>query len=767
VPALFRRVLILVLVLAPLSAFAFSEWQDPTPEELKMTSYPADPNAPAVFLYREEKVDDDIHIHTFYARVKILSEKGKEMFGDIEIPYEAGATTIRGISGRTIHSDGTVVPFTGGANDKLLVRQGGVRMMEKVFSMPDVQVGSILEYKFVLGYPDDYVRPPHWVIQQSVPVLKAHYHFVPSTFFMHGTWQVTSREQGHENVANLLLYSVILPPGDKVNFQADHSYDLTVENIPAVPHDDYLPPFRSLTYRVLFYYSSFGNAAEYWKTEGKYWSKDFDRFANPSNKIRSAVNDIVAPGDNDQQKVQKIYAVVMKLENTSFTREHSAEENKAEGLKVKNAEDIWAQQRGSDDEITRLFVAMVRAAGLRAFGAAVVNRDEDVFNPSYLSWSQLEDELAIVSIDGKEVFLDPGQRYCEFGKLHWKHTMTEGIRQTGDGTQRFPTQQANYKENDLERVAKLSLDADGHVNGRIYETMTGAEALRWRQAALRGDEADVKKQFEEELQHSMPPGVQVKTNHFVSLTDYTNPLIVVADVSGTLGTQTGKHLFLPAVFFEAGNAPLFSETQRENPVDMHYPYMVHDDVQLTLPPNISVESLPPAGDVPFLPNADYIAKFVTTSNGFAYGRLFRAANFLYLASEYPDLREFCQKVSAADQQQVALKIAPVTVAGPPRRLLLLPENDDDESPSVGNGSSLFCACVHRCACLYSRIARLGDPSGSRSGEYVGGRTSEGSRPARGQAAYRRPWRPDYRAIPASNQNSAPTRTQICCSNRVV
>ena len=658
-----RRLFALCLVLAPLSGFAMSDWQ-PAPDELNMKSYPADPNAPAVYLFLEETVNDDIHIHTMYARVKILSEKGKEMFGDIEIPYEAGFADIRNISGRTIHSDGTVIPFTGHANDKLLSKEGAQRVMAKVFSMPDVQVGSIIEYRWVLGYGDTWLSSPNWVIQQSVPVLKAHYHFVPSTFFLHGTINVSSKEQGHENVAHVLLYSTILPPGDKVDYQADHSYDLNVANIPAVPHDDYLPPFGSLSYRVTFYYSPFGTAAEYWKTEGKYWSKNFDRFANPSNKIRAAVSGIVAPGDNDQQKVQKIYAAVMKLENTSFTREHSAEENKAEGLRVKTAEDIWAQQRGNDDEITRLFVAMVRAAGLKTYGASVVNRDENVFVQSYLSWDQMDDELAIVSIDGKEVYFDPGQRYCEFGKLHWKHTWAGGIRQTGDGIAPVSTPGLTYKDNDLERIAKITLDAEGHVDGLIYETMTGVEALRWRQVALRGDEAGVKKQFEEDLQHSMPPGVQVKTNHFVGIADYTAPLMAVVNVSGTLGTQTGKHVFLPAVFFEAGNAPLFAETHREDPVDMHYPYMVHDDFQLTLPPNITVETVPAGGDVPFPQNADYLAKFVSKDNIFAYGRLLRVANSAYPAAEYSALRTFYQKMSAADQEQVALKIAPAPVVVP-------------------------------------------------------------------------------------------------------
>lgn len=656
--AALRRILVLCLIVSPLTAFAFGDWQ-PSADELKMTSYAAAPDAPAVYLFREETVDDNIHIHTVYARVKILSEKGKEMFGDIEIPYEGGMSNIRSVSGRTIHSDGTVIPFTGKPMDKLLAKQGHERVMEKVFSMPDVQVGSILEYRWVLNYDDAWVISPHWLIQQDIPVVKAHYHFVSSSARGGNMRSIVSNQFGHQITANQLLYTYVLPTGDKLTQQADGSYDATVENIPAVPQEDYLPPIQSFSYRIIFYYSPFHNPADYWKTNGKYWSSDFDHFANPSGKIRQAVSGIVAPGDTDEQKVEKIYAAVMKVENTSFTREHSAEENKAEGLKVKSAEDVWAQQRGNDDEITRLFVAMVRAAGLKAYGAAVTNRDRNLFSQNYMTWDQLDDELAIVLINGKETFFDPGQRYCEFGKLHWKHTWAGGVRQTDGGTQFFTTPGLNYKENTLDRNAQLTLDSSGHLSGQLFEKMTGTDALRWRQAALRADEAAIKKDFDDELQHSMPPGVTVKTNHFVGLTDYTTPLMAIVDVSGTLGTQTGKHVFMPAVFFEAGNAPLFAQTHRENLVDLQFPYTVHDQFALILPSNIKIESVPKEVHVPFAPNADYVANFGGDANTYQYARLLRVANILYKADEYPSLRDFYQKLSADDQEQVALTLAPV------------------------------------------------------------------------------------------------------------
>lgn len=220
----------------------------------------------------------------------------------------------------------------------------------------------------------------------------------------------------------------------------------------------------------------------------------------------------------------------------------------------------------------------------------------------------------------------------------------------------FTSPGPNYLDNRLLRNAQLTLDSDGHVHGVIQETMTGVLALAWRQAALRGDEAETIHDFEKALQRSMPSGVQVSVKQFTWLADFTHPLMVVASVSGQMGTQTGKHMFLPGVFFESANPPLFAAEQRDATVDMHYPFMVDDQFRLSLPPNITIDSLPQSSEIPFAQGADYITKFAAQPHLFAYGRLLTAARFLYKAADYPALRGFYQKVSTSDQQQLALKI---------------------------------------------------------------------------------------------------------------
>jgi len=647
-------------LLASLPAFAGSNWAQPTPDELKMTSDPAAPDAPAVYLFREEIVDDKLHYHRLYARIKILTEKGKEEFSDIEIPYEAGTVSVRAVEGRTIHPDGAIVPFTGKPYTKELVRSGDTKIMARVFTMPDVTVGSIIEYAYELQYDDNMVIPPSWDLQQSVFVHKAHYRFVPTQFDL---GEISGKDEfGKEKSASRLLYFQWLPAGDQVKPAMDGTFDLVVENIPAIPDEEYSPPLDSFSYRLVFYYSSAYTGADYWKGTGKEWSKDVDRFANPSDRIHQIVAGIVSPSDTDDQKLHKIYAAVMTVENTRFTREHSAEENKAEGLRVKTAADIWDQKRGSDDEIARLFIALARAAGFKAYAMAVTERQRNILNTGYLHWDQFEDEIAIVNIGGEDVFFDPGQRYCEYGELHWMHTQVLGIRQTDNGVAPLETPAASYTENETIRNADLQLGPDGSLKGTVRITMNGVEALRWRQAALRTDEQQTSSDFEKELQARVPAGVVVKMNHFIALTDSASALMAVADVSGSMGTVAGHRVVLPSSFFEAGVKPIFAEAKRENPVDLRFPYVTEDKVSLKLAPGLSLETVPTAVAVPMQKLAYYKASYTSAGDNYSEQRIIALAASLYKKEEYPELRDFFQKASAQDQQQLVLKRSPVEAA---------------------------------------------------------------------------------------------------------
>src|SRR5580692_685660 len=86
-------------------------FQPVNPDELKMTSEPLAPGAPAIILYRQVDRDDGRggHIHEDnYLRIKILTEEGRK-YANIEVPFLKGAEEVVHIEARTITPNGTIV----------------------------------------------------------------------------------------------------------------------------------------------------------------------------------------------------------------------------------------------------------------------------------------------------------------------------------------------------------------------------------------------------------------------------------------------------------------------------------------------------------------------------------------------------------------------------------------------------------------------------------------------------------------------------------
>lgn len=107
-----RLALLLLLNLTVLCVPALADWPPITAEDKGFVSVPGQAGAPAVILAREEVDNDVLHVHSLYVRMKILTEAGRK-YADVELPFYSRRADITDISGRTVHSDGTIVPFDG------------------------------------------------------------------------------------------------------------------------------------------------------------------------------------------------------------------------------------------------------------------------------------------------------------------------------------------------------------------------------------------------------------------------------------------------------------------------------------------------------------------------------------------------------------------------------------------------------------------------------------------------------------------------------
>jgi hypothetical protein len=647
------------LLFAP--ALLHAQFQAPNPDEYKMTADPKAPGADAVYFDVEENTDDPLHFHSFYARIKVLTEKGKEL-ANVELPYYRTNNKITDIKGRTIQPDGTVVPLVGKPEDLLVASKGEMQFGKMVFTLPAVQVGSVLEYRYEVRYDDNHYSSPQWEIQRPFFVHQAHYKFTPFKGFLPGLQNATSTYllDEHGNPANSLIWWPILPPGAQVKTDAAGHFSVDVADIPPIPHEEWMPPLDSVLYKVDFYYKSASNAGDFWVSEAKRWSKDVDHFAEPTRPIHDAVATLVAPGDSDTDKAKKLYKAVQALDNTDFSRRKDQVELKQLGLHVaKRAEDTWAQKSGSREDIAMLYLSLVRAAGLTAYPMKVVDRERGLFDPTYMSINQLNDTIIVLSLEGKDVVVDPGEKMCPFQTLHWRHAAAGGMRESPDGRSAATSPQQAYTVNTLTRTGDVTLDEHGAVTGYFRFSMTGQNALTWRQTAIRTDPDELKKRFDEYLHSIFPTGIDAHLDHFLGLEDPDLNLMAVVKAEGTLGTATSKRLLLPGFFFQTkGSHPFVSEEKRLEPVDMRYADQVTDQITYHFPPTFTVEGAPQTAQIPWTSHAIFATKTVPGSGQITVARQLTRGFTFVKAAEYQDLHDFYQKVAAADQQQLVLAHAP-------------------------------------------------------------------------------------------------------------
>jgi len=646
----------LVFLAGAVPTHVFAQFQQPTPEELKMTADPKAPGAAAVYLNFEEVANDPLHDQTVYARIKVLSEKGKEL-GDVEVPYLRGGSKITNIKARTIHSDGTIFPLEGKAEDIMVVKNTAGQINRRVIPLPSVEVGSILEFRYDLRLDDTYMSP-HWEIQKNCFVHKAHYAFTPFKSFQKGQQAQTDEYlvDQHGTKINSLLWWSVLPPGVQVKTDATGRFSLDVADIPPIPREEWMPPISSFLYKVNFYYMTAFGGSDFWVSEAARWSKEVDHFAEPTQPIRDAVASLVAPADNELTKAKKLYKAVQALENTDFTRKMAKVELEHLGLRAqKRAEDTWAQKSGSRDDIALLYLAMVRAAGLTAYAMKVVDRDEGAFAPGYFDFDQLDDEIVLLTLNGKEVPLDPGEKMCAFEGMSWKHSGAGGIRQSADGRAAAISPQQLFAVNTLYRGGDINFDEHGAATGDFTFSMTGQEALRWRQASLRDDPAELKRSFDEWLASMVPEGIEAHLHHFVALEDPEVNLIAMIKVKGSLGSTTSKRVMLPGFFFATRNShPFIDQAERQLQVDMHYAEQVNDEVTYHLPAGMVVEGAPQETKIPWEGHAVFTTKTETDTGELTMTRELKRSFTFVKPEEYQSLVDFYRKMATADQQLVVL-----------------------------------------------------------------------------------------------------------------
>jgi hypothetical protein len=653
----YRRLSVLVLVLflgaavrrtQPVSAG--DEWQPISQEELKMTSAPEAPGAPAIYLYRQ--VDrNDMGVQRGrgateynYVRIKILTEEGRK-HANIEIPFERQRTNLSNIRARTVRPDGTIANFDGKVYEQTLEKTKGVKYLAKTFTLPDVQVGSIIEYHYNVDLEDYYIFRSYWILSEELFTKRAVFSLKP---YDRPPWTVQ------------WSWPAGLPKGTEPPKEGpDRIVRMSAENVPAFVIEDHMPPPNELKYRVVFTYHDEIpelNVDKYWKQFDKKKNGQVEGFIDKRKAMEEAVAGIISPGDAPEEKLRKIYARVQQIQNLTYLPRKSVEERKHEEIKENNnVEDLWKHQYGTGWDLTWLFLALVRASGMEAYPCLVSGRSEYFFRKERVDGRELDANVVLVKVNGKEAFFDPGAAFTPFGMLPWMETATIGLKLDKDGGSWIQTPLPESSVSRVERKADMKLTDDGSLEGRVTVTYTGLEAYALRMEERNEDDTARQKLLEDRMKEQVPAAIDLELKKQPDWKNANEPFVVEYEVkvSGWV-SGAGKRALLPVGLFSETEKHMFEHASRVFPVYFAFPFQKIDEVNVELPLGWQVGSVPKPVDQD-AKAVQYTLKAEGNNSSLHFKRALRSDLFMVPAEQYSALRTFYQLVRSGDEQQIVLQ----------------------------------------------------------------------------------------------------------------
>jgi hypothetical protein len=627
-----------------------------SPEELKMTSEPLAPGAPAIILYRQVDRDDNSRPphEDNYLRIKILSEEGLG-YANAEITFVKDRLSVNNIRARTIKPNGAIVNFDGNIFEKTVIKGRGTKYLVKAFTLPDVQVGGIIEYQYTIDMAGHFYDS-HWILSHElftknarfslkrfegdIPLLRPGHREKYSQFVLRWTWKG-------------------LPPGSEPKEGPDRIIRMEVANIPAFQTEDFMPPANELMSHVDFIYDLRILEADpdsFWKEFGKRRNGQLEDFVGKHKAMEQAVAEIVSPNDTPEAKLRKIYDRVQQFRNISYEVQRTQQEQKRDKEKIAlNVEDVWKRGYGNGVQLTWLYLALVRAAGFEAYGVWVSSRGNYFFSPKTMEGRKLSANVVLVKLNGKDLYFDPGAAFTPFGLLTWYETGTPGLRLDKDGGSWIRSPLPASSESRIERTAKLRLSDTGDLEGTLTVSYTGLEAMYRRLEERNADEVERRKSLEDQVKAQIPAMIVVDLTNKPDWSSSETPLVAEFDLKiPAWGSNTGRRMLVPAGAFTQHEKHIFEHSNRIHPIYFRYPFENLDDITIELPPGWQVDSIPPAQKQD-AGAFQYSFKVERKNDKLHLVRRLSVDAMFMERSYYPSLRKFFQSVRTGDEEQIVLQ----------------------------------------------------------------------------------------------------------------
>nr|WP_315221443.1 DUF3857 domain-containing protein [uncultured Flavobacterium sp.] len=632
-----------------------------TTAELQEKANPKDTAAPATILFKKARTFFSYNIksgftvnHAYEFKIKIYKKEGLS-WADQKVRFYVGYESIN--KDRLEFSDAATYNLENGKVVKTkLDSQGSFKNSvnkywnEKTITLPNVKVGAIIEFKYVLK-SENIVKFPDYDFQYDIPVNYFEYKTEIPEFYIYKSILIGKQvvEADHKMENGSQTYENEHNQTSRFSYRQISSF-YSAKDIPALQNepyvdnvDNYKGSLQLELERVRMPDQPVKDYTMTWEGVAKMIFKD-DSFGKQLGQSSFLVEDVKRLLEGVEDKKERLNIIFKFVQNKMNWDE------KNDYYTDKGVLEAYKSQTGNVAEINFILINMLKLAGIEVSPVLVSTVENGT--PVYPTRTGFNYVIAAAEIDGKQILLDATHKFTTpdilpLNVLNWNGRLIKS-----DGSSQeinlVPTGQSKEFLNIMVKITP-----SGQLEGKVRTHKSDYEAYRFRVANAGRNTENYLEKLEQQLgdvKISKYSVENIKTN-------LDKPLLETFDFIADHQTEIiGDKIFVsPMLFFTTTKNP-FHQEKRQMPVSLSFPTLEKYNINMEIPEGYAIETLPKPIQMMAENNGiTYTFNIAAQDNKIQIICIKEINNSVFAVDQYEGLKEIFQKVIASQNQKIVLK----------------------------------------------------------------------------------------------------------------
>jgi len=616
-----------------------------------------DEKTDAVLLYSETNVSvlsaDKIRMHVREA-YKILRPEGRGR-GTVGVSFNPGRK-ITSLHGWCIPAQGKDYEV----KEKDAIETSATAGFElfsdvkyRILRIPAPDPGNIVGYEYEVE-EQPYFLQDIWHFQEIDPVRESHYSLqIPAGWDFKASWLSHAAVKPDEASGNVLQWAV--------------------SDVKGIRPEPDMPPWEGLAGQMIVSFFPSGgtsrkNELASWEGMGSWYENLISGQMSASEPIKQEVSSL-ATGKA---------ALLPKLQAIAGFMQHDIRYVEIRlgigGWQPHAAPDVFAHRYGDCKDKATLLHTMLREIGVDSY-LVLINMRRGAVTSATPPLKEFEHAILAIKLPddvkdpsliavmrhpklGTILFFDPTDELTPFGQIRGPLQANYGLLVTPEGGELVELPQQPSAMNSIQRVGKLTLDANGMLKGDVEEVRLGdrARSERWRLRTVTKNEDRIKP-IESLLAGSLS-SFQIVRASVVNLEQTDQPFgFNYSFESGNYAKNAGNLLLVrPRVLGSKSWGVLETKEPRKFPIEFEGPSRDTDSFNIALPPGYKVDELPPPTDAVFS-FGSYHSRTEASGQVLHYTRSMEIKELSVPVSKMDELKKFYRMIAADERNTAVLKPA--------------------------------------------------------------------------------------------------------------